>query len=564
MSTKTLRKRVALATVAALGAGVLSLVSIPAANAAETATLAVNANGTTGSSATASVGLLTGAVSAVKSTTMTSTLLATGGISLTVASANGASDVVVTGGYIAAAATTDYISADATTATDATGGFSVLVKPNSGVTSFTVQLFDNATLSSGVITTQGNLSSQIVVTVASSSASGVFSAAKSLINTAASTSDSTNAGIDIANTNSGSTTTILNGDKARVNFDLRDAYDSALGTGAIVATAVGGYVDLGGASPSATSDVGTDPSTYYTVAQSTANTAASVTVTLSYQGTVVSTRTFKFLGEVAKVTVSNPRVVGVSETAPTTTAASAFTARYYDAAGNELWPSDQTSATTLVSGLGGQIVSAATINTAGADGNASHPYAVGAVTGSKAGSTDLQLQYVNATSGTIIKSNTWTQYVAGDAYSYTAKLDKSTYKPGEIATLTITFKDADGNLANHLANKITDSSTGNLITYVGNPGTVVTAAASTDVAGGGTDAAGTKTYQFTVGTTTGSLNMIVSAPVVNAKGGANQTVAYTIADGSTSLNDVLKGIVSLIASINKQIAALAKLVTKKK
>jgi len=33
MSTKTLRKRIALATVAALGAGVLSLVSMPAASA---------------------------------------------------------------------------------------------------------------------------------------------------------------------------------------------------------------------------------------------------------------------------------------------------------------------------------------------------------------------------------------------------------------------------------------------------------------------------------------------------------------------------------------------------
>jgi len=36
MSTKTLRKRIALATVAALGAGVLSLVSTTTANAAST------------------------------------------------------------------------------------------------------------------------------------------------------------------------------------------------------------------------------------------------------------------------------------------------------------------------------------------------------------------------------------------------------------------------------------------------------------------------------------------------------------------------------------------------
>jgi hypothetical protein len=58
--------------------------------------------------------------------------------------------------------------------------------------------------------------------------------------------------------------------------------------------------------------------------------------------------------------------------------------------------------------------------------------------------------------------------------------------------------------------------------------------------------------------------LLVSFPTVNAADGANQTVTYTIKSGQTSLNDVLKGIVSLIASINKQIAALAKLVTKKK
>ena len=48
---------------------------------------------------------------------------------------------------------------------------------------------------------------------------------------------------------------------------------------------------------------------------------------------------------------------------------------------------------------------------------------------------------------------------------------------------------------------------------------------------------------------------------LDAQDGAAQTVAYSISSGGTSLNDVLKGIVSLIASINKQIAALAKLVT---
>jgi len=68
-----------------------------------------------------------------------------------------------------------------------------------------------------------------------------------------------------------------------------------------------------------------------------------------------------------------------------------------------------------------------------------------------------------------------------------------------------------------------------------------------------------------VGSTTGAYQAIVDFPFVDVAGvQAGLQVPYSIADGSTSLNDVLKGIVSLIASINKQIAALAKLVTKKK
>jgi hypothetical protein len=42
------------------------------------------------------------------------------------------------------------------------------------------------------------------------------------------------------------------------------------------------------------------------------------------------------------------------------------------------------------------------------------------------------------------------------------------------------------------------------------------------------------------------------------------TTAYTVTSGGTSLEDVLKAIVSLIASINKQIAALQKALLKKK
>jgi hypothetical protein len=74
------------------------------------------------------------------------------------------------------------------------------------------------------------------------------------------------------------------------------------------------------------------------------------------------------------------------------------------------------------------------------------------------------------------------------------------------------------------------------------------------------DAPGAKVYKFTVGTTEGAYQMIVDLPKWNASGsgnGASQTVGYTIAGaGGVSNADVLKAIVSLIASINKQIATL--------
>ena len=77
---------------------------------------------------------------------------------------------------------------------------------------------------------------------------------------------------------------------------------------------------------------------------------------------------------------------------------------------------------------------------------------------------------------------------------------------------------------------------------------------------------GVATYKFIVGSVgDGSYQLVVSFPTVNALNSAQSadTIAFTVSSGSTSLNDVLKGIVSLIASINKQIAALAKLVAPK-
>jgi len=141
-------------------------------------------------------------------------------------------------------------------------------------------------------------------------------------------------------------------------------------------------------------------------------------------------------------------------------------------------------------------------------------------------------------------------YCVGAAYSYSAALDKAVYVPGDLATLTITAKDSAGNPSSDI------STVGAAAAIAGSNMTAVTALATTD-----TFTAGVKKYTFVVGSTEGSYQMSVSLTDIDDA----VTVPYTIKSSSTAVSnaDVLKAIVSLIASINKQIAALQKALLKK-
>jgi hypothetical protein len=83
------------------------------------------------------------------------------------------------------------------------------------------------------------------------------------------------------------------------------------------------------------------------------------------------------------------------------------------------------------------------------------------------------------------------------------------------------------------------------------------------------DINGVKTYTFTVGTNTGltagSYNAVVDYAGLTAVAATKQTPGYKVTTGgdSTSNADILKSIVALIASINKQIQALQKLILKR-
>jgi hypothetical protein len=253
-------------------------------------------------------------------------------------------------------------------------------------------------------------------------------------------------------------------------------------------------------------------------------------------------------------------------TASSTTSTDAFRVTYADSAGNSLIGLGTTN-TTVISSTTTSVVTGAAIGTQGTATDA----AKGSVTCAAATSTyfgggtaKLQLQHVNTGSGTVVKSNVFDMTCQPNAYSYTASFDKTTYTPGSVATLTITFKDRDGDLANGYDTWAAS----NVATITGGPSaTAVAIPVVGDKADSGTGLAGIKTYQFIVGSTEGDFQAIVSVPDVNTRNSsqANQTVAYSVkaAVGSVSNADVLKSIVALIASINKQIQALQKLILKR-
>lgn len=330
-----------------------------------------------------------------------------------------------------------------------------------------------------------------------------------------------------------------------MNFTLKDAFGTALDSiGAVTIEATnGGLVKfnttLGTASiPTASLDVTTDASGTVTVARpaASANKAFNTTVTVKYNGVSVGSKSFSFVGEVATITVSKPTVsrTGASN-------ADAFRVTYADNAGNALYPS--TGWASVATSLNGT-VTALTIPTPGVAATATAAKGTvvcGGTAGSYAdsGSADVQMEFQNAGSGSIIKSNVWKHYCAGDAYTYVASFDKASYTPGSIAKLNVTFKDRGGALANSVTSIGTTAA--GLITVTGGPSaTYVTAPADGDKPGiRDADADGVKSYQFVVGSTEGDYVAVVSAPVVKAANSSagNQSLPYSIKLGTAVVSN---------------------------
>ena len=615
MSKMTLRKRISLVAIAGLGAGLLSVVSVAPASANSTdVTNHVGVAGEfnvatklsrTGAASSAALHLATANTSLSlglvykdysSTTAQTATMLSNGALALyTVGTATTVS-YVATGGKFSSAkyaaannTSTDLSLTQGEIAGDQKGIYfssaatavAALWTPGA-VGTYTLSYYtttSTANITASSLTT-GTLSGVIRVTVVAASVAGAYSAADSACNLALSATTAT--GTDASGASARN-----NGLYGYINFTLKDAYSVNLSAGyPLVATATNGaIVNIGtsiGSAAGSTSVSVAAPQTSIVIAQPTANAPVTTTVTLTYNGTVVCTKTLTIRGEISKMTIT-PLITQSTGAGARTTASNlgyalsggVFLLDTFDSAGNKVIPVTSDGSTianptafAAVTGSTDTIVSAYSIGSvatgvAATDATGLWPLSssLGLATCAKAGSnSNLQLTYQNPVSGTIITSNKATLKCAGDPYSYTASWDKASYVQGEIATLTVQFKDVAGNAA-------ASSTTGGTAATISAPQMTITA---TPAASKNANANGQVVHTFTVGTSSGVINGSYNALVdyvtlTTAQSASVQSVPYKVSTGSGEVTnaEVLKSIVALIASINKQIQALQKLILKR-
>jgi len=618
MSKTTLRKRISLVAVTALTAGVLSVVATPAANAniaAGTPTQAVATEdklnvaviaSTTGVAVTPapqlnaatnkSLGLIY--KDASSTTAQSATMLGTGALSLYTKAATIIS-LVATGGSFSGAV--DALTAQTNAPQVSSNLRGILTNGTAtdvGVTwtpgavgTYTISAYkgDGAgTVPSATLgLSRGTLFAQITVTAVAAGNAGTYSPTYTLCNVGATATTAT--GVDASGASAKN-----NGATAFINFALADAYGTQLATGLpLVASLTGSAVlDIASTASSAisTSDVdATVTAGTVSVKQAVANAPATATVTLSYNGTTVCTKTVTFAGEVASlkavaVRAQTTATTNIIQEPLNALGGGTIRVEAFDASGTKVNPLTAgggaaahtqfgvvaASLNSIVTGVTFYSGAVAT-GTASTDASGLWPLAFTqashacATQGSNAG---LRVTFQNP-SGTIITSPAFSARCASAATSYTASWDKASYIQGDIAKLTVQFKDVKGNNApstgangGAAAGTITGTTatiTAPMMTLVG------TLTNNTAV-----DGNGAIVYTYTVGTTgtftDGSYNSIVDFPALSETTGSVQTATYKVASSATpgvSNADVLKSIVALIASINKQIQALQKLILKR-
>jgi hypothetical protein len=300
----------------------------------------------------------------------------------------------------------------------------------------------------------------------------------------------------------------------------------------------------------------------YSIAQPTPNAPLSTTCTFTIDGTVIATKSIKILGDISTVELTHYKS-GNAEAATSTTNDGQLRFVAKDSAGNEVSAADENFSLTTASVTTRITALAIKSDSVGAQDAYNNSYGELYFNCLDYGTQDLAVKITN-TALNSITSNTVKAHCGGAVNTYTASFDKAQYQTGDIATLTITAKDYAGGTT-WTGTTLGSGANGTFSVAVGGM-TAVATPVSTDT--NTTRNTGVWTYTYKVDTTTGSYVAQVVVPVkstTSANYGKPSLIQYKIvsSDGGVSNADVLKAIVSLIASINKQIAALQKALLKK-
>jgi len=446
---------------------------------------------------------------------------------------------------------------------------------NPSATSVTCSAWKGITVTAATPTV-GTLIGQWVLTVVAASASGVVSTGDSsvFIGANATKGVACTAGADPTFDNLAKND---NGKVGCIFVDLFDAYGAAIGsTGNLQASATGGsLVVVGGAASDAfTAGLPFDSATYTTgeawisVLQPVSNTAGSTTVTITYQGVVLATKTISWNGIAATIeldaAVSASTFNAGGSSAGTVPAGSklAIVYKIKDAAGNIVTFASQP---TVADATGGMI--AAQLETAAGAATEQVVQSISAGKGTTTmyiassaatGAGTYKLSITNS-AGTVIKSAELKATVVGSVSTFTASWDKASYTPGEIATLTIKGLDSAG----RPAADGTLLGTGTVISVNTDGLGHLTSTCETTPATSSAFAGGQKTCKFAVKNEPGSYSYSVKVATSTSQSEVTGTIAVAASSATVSNADVLKSIVALIASINKQIQALQKLILKR-
>jgi len=353
-------------------------------------------------------------------------------------------------------------------------------------------------------------------------------------------------------------TSFANAAIAYVNVTARDAYKLPLaGTTYYYGIACTGDVVVNGGSTNGgfTAGVASQYTAQFSVGQGTLNAGVATVCTVTVNNIVLGTKSITIKGDLTKIEAT-ARTSGASGTTAAAAGAGTISYKYFDAAGNRLATTDSGLSAPALTATNSALINAISSASAVTDyvvlttKDTTGRVSYGCVGSTKSGDVSVILKATNA-QGATISANAVTASCGGALDTYTISTDKANYIAGDIATITIKGLDANGKAVNDAV-----QAAGASITVTGM--TPVTAPSTADYFSGGV-----LVYTYKVDNEPG--NYVASAYLTAATQTSAVVQKVTISPQTTSVSnaEVLKSIVALIASINKQIQALQKLILKR-